>query len=120
MSRCAHCGSDAPDDAHYCPLCGVNFREVLLEKKSGASYKPYFFGILGIILGVIAYYGIFSGLVEDPLGIFVPALGIVFGIKGAAIAYTERNLGGNHTSRLLICTTAVMISEFLFMIYVFI
>lgn len=82
-------------------------------------YRSYFWGVLGIIFGFgISYRGLHSGLIEDPIGIFVPVSGLVLGINGAYIAYIQRNLEGNHLLRMLVPAIAIVLSAVFILIYV--
>ncbi len=90
MPCCAHCGSEVPEDAFTCPVCGAELKEIRSGKEATVFYRPYMFGIAGLLVGVgLSCYGLFSGLVHDPIGIFVPASGVILGIKGAVVAYGD-------------------------------
>ena len=120
MPCCARCGSDLPEDDLHCHLCGAGSKEVPSGEEPEAFWKPYVLGMLGILLGAISYYGMFHGLTEDPVGIFIPALGAVFGIQGATTAYVQKDVVGNSTLRIALCAAAAIISGIMFLAYVFV
>jgi len=117
MPNCAHCGFEVPENALVCPACGVDYTATKDDVK--ASPEPYFLGMFGILVGAgVSFFGMYAGLIDDPIGIFVPALGLIAGIRGVSVAYVQRNLEGNYLLRMMLCMAAVLLSAAFFAVYV--
>ncbi len=117
--RRTHYESEKSENTDNRPEKGNDTGATASKNSIADFYKSYFWGILGIIFGFgMSYYGLHSGLIDDPIGIFVPVSGLVLGINGAYIAYIQRNMEGNRLLRMLVPAIAILLSAVFILIYV--